>query len=205
MASSNPHFGSDNGAIASRLLAAAEQSPARKVAAPVDCWNPPLLGDLDLAILRDGTWRYQGSPIRRESLVLLFSRILRREPDRSYSLVTPVERWRIRVEDVPFVAVDFSVRGRAVDQEIEFLTNVGDRVIASAEHPIRIGDQPDRGAYPPYVEVRRGLEARLDRKTYHRLAEFVEDAEGDAGRIPGVRSAGVFFPLLPSDCPGGVG
>src|SRR5690606_29155449 len=65
---------------------------------PVDKWNPPLSGDLDMQIRRDGSWWYQGTPIERPALVRLFASILKREGD-DYFLVTPVEKWRIRVDD----------------------------------------------------------------------------------------------------------
>ena len=49
---------------------------------PVETWNPPLSGVMDLRIARDGTWFHQGAPIQRSTLVRLFSTILRRDPGR---------------------------------------------------------------------------------------------------------------------------
>jgi len=72
---------------------------------PVDC------GDLEIRIARDGTWFYRGSPIARLPLVKLFASVLRREADGLYWLVTPVERGKIDVEDVPFLAVALTVKG----------------------------------------------------------------------------------------------
>ena len=63
-------------------------------------WNPPFCGDLS-----DGTWFYMGTPIGRQPLVRLFSTILKREAEK-YFLVTPVEKVGIRVDDVPFLAVE---------------------------------------------------------------------------------------------------
>src|SRR5687768_14730187 len=71
-----------------------------------------------LAIARDGSWWHQGSPIRRMPLVKLFASVLRREADGSYWLVTPVERGRIAVEDVPFVAVELAASGRGERQQL---------------------------------------------------------------------------------------
>jgi hypothetical protein len=80
---------------------------------PVDRWHPDHCGPSDMRIARDGTWFHQGSPIGRAAMVRAFSRILRREPDGGYVLVTPVEKLDIEVEDAPFVAVELSrVRGR---------------------------------------------------------------------------------------------
>src|SRR6267142_5734022 len=67
-------------------------------------------GEIDIRIGRDGTWFYHGSPIGRKPLVRLFASVLRREGD-DYLLVTPVERGRIVVDDVPFTAVELDVSG----------------------------------------------------------------------------------------------
>ncbi len=73
---------------------------------PVDRWNPPFCGDIDMEIRADGTWFYMGTPIGREALVRLFSTVLRRDEDGKTYLVTPVEKVGIRVEDAPFLAVE---------------------------------------------------------------------------------------------------
>ena len=59
-------------------------------------------GEIDIRIGRDGTWFYHGSPIGRKPLVRLFASVLRREDDGDYWLVTPAERGRIKVDEVPF-------------------------------------------------------------------------------------------------------
>ncbi len=151
-----------------------------------------------MRIARDGAWHYRGSPIRRESLTRLFARILRREADGSYCLVTPAERWEIEVEDVPFVAVDFEVEERDGEAAFAFETNVGDRVVAGSEHPVRIVRGPD-GAHVPYVRVRGGLDARLDRKSLVRLVERCRHEPRSGAREFGFRSAGVWFALAESD------
>ncbi|WP_322853379.1 DUF1285 domain-containing protein [Marinobacter sp. X15-166B] len=68
---------------------------------PVDTWTPELSGDIDIRITRDGQWLYRGVPLKREAITRLFATILRREEDGEYYLVTPVEKWRIQVEDAP--------------------------------------------------------------------------------------------------------
>ena len=79
------------------------ESPA--AAAP----RPPQLfcGDIDIRIAGDGTWFHEGCPIGRLPLVKLFASVLTRDDDGDYWLVTPVEKARIRVDDVPFVAVSW--------------------------------------------------------------------------------------------------
>ena len=86
---------------------AAEAQGAFAKGLPVEQWNPPFCGDLDMRIAADGTWHYLGSPINRPELVRLFARVLRREGDR-YFLVTPVEKVGIVVDDVPFLATEMT-------------------------------------------------------------------------------------------------
>ncbi|SFG98982.1 hypothetical protein SAMN04488020_105237 [Palleronia marisminoris] len=169
-------------------LADAARAASKGGMPPVEKWDPPFCGDLDMQIRRDGTWFYQGTPIGRHRLVRLFSTILKREGD-AYFLVTPVEKVGITVEDAPFIAVDFTVD----DGTLTFQTNVGDRVGADADHPIRV-ERDESGEPSPYVMVRNGLEARIDRKSFYRLVDRGE-VEGDWF---GIRSAGTFFPIVPA-------
>ncbi|RVV97026.1 DUF1285 domain-containing protein [Mesobaculum littorinae] len=164
---------------------------------PVDKWDPPFCGDLDMHIARDGTWFYQGSPIGRMPLVRLFSSILKKEGD-AYFLVTPVEKVGITVEDAPFVAVDFEAHAEAGAQSITFTTHVGDVVTAGPDHPIRVVRDAETGEPAPYVEVRRGLEALIDRKSFYRLVEIGETAPHEGVDWFGLRSGGVFFPVIPA-------
>ncbi len=164
---------------------------------PVHLWNPPYCGDLDIRIARDGKWWYLGTPIGREELVKLFASVLKLEDGRHY-LVTPVEKIGITVDDAPFVAVDFRVEAPGPDQRIVFETNVGDETVAGAENPIRVVRDPETGEPSPYVHVRRGLEALIDRKSYYRLVEIGEIAEHDGADWFGLRSGGVFFPVIPA-------
>jgi hypothetical protein len=160
---------------------------------PVHAWNPPYSGDMDLQITRDGTWVHEGRPILRAELVRLFSTILRKDAHR-YVLVTPVEMWGITVEDVPFIATDLEASGSGENQELRFETNVGDAVVASADAPIRIdlsGEEP-----APYVMVRAGLEARIDRKTFYRLIDLGVEWELDGENWFGIWSHGHFFALM---------
>lgn len=178
-------------------LAAAAKAAGRKGPPPVHLWNPPFCGDLDMRIARDGTWFYLGTPIGRPALVKLFSGILKMEDGRYY-LVTPVEKVGITVEDAPFVAVDFTVDGSGADQAIRFVTHVDDEVTAGPDHPIRVERDATTGEPAPYVMVRRGLEARIDRKSFYRLVEIGEHAQHEGARWFGLWSQGAFFPLIPS-------
>ncbi len=174
-------------------LAVAAKAAARKGPPPVHLWNPPFCGDIDMRIARDGTWFYLGTPIGRAELVRLFAGIIRRDGD-AYFLVTPVEKVGIRVEDAPFVAVDFN----PVEGGLEFVTNVGDRVVAGPAHPVRVVRDPVTGEPSPYVLIRRNLEALIDRKSFYRLVDLGEVEVVDGVEWFGVRSGGIFFPVIPA-------
>ena len=165
---------------------------------PVHEWNPPFCGDIDMRIARDGAWYYEGTPITRPGLVRLFSTILRKEGERHF-LVTPVEKVGITVDDAPFVAVDFEREGAGEGQILRFETNVGDHVTAGPDNPIRVERDGDTGEPAPYVHVRAGLEALIDRKSYYRLVDICDHADHEGRSWFGLRSAGAFFPVIPSD------
>jgi uncharacterized protein len=159
---------------------------------PVERWNPTHCGDSAMRIARDGTWYHEGSPIGRPAMVRLFSTILRREPDGSFVLVTPVERLAIEVEDAPFVAVELKSDGEGEARSLAFRLNTGDVVVAGPHHPIRL--KPGEDGPHPYVEVRTGLQASVARPVYYELAEL---ALGEGARPPGLWSDGMFFALEP--------
>jgi hypothetical protein len=155
----------------------------------------PVCGAFPIRIARDGTWFYHGSPIGRKPLVRLFARVLARQPNGEYWLVTPYERGRIEVDDVPFVAVLCAVRGAGEAQELVFTTNLDEEIRADAEHPLIARGTVDAPA--PYLVVRPGLEARLARAVFYQLAELATERESGGDRVMGVWSAGRFFPLEP--------
>lgn len=154
---------------------------------PMDC------GDLGMRIARDGTWFFRNSPIGRLPLVKLFASVLRREGD-DYWLVTPAERGRIAVDDVPFVAVALDVEGEGRDQALVFRTNLDDIVTADADHPLRVAERAS-GEPIPYLLVRNGLEARLARAVFYQLVELGAEERLGAEMVFGVWSRNQFFRL----------
>ena len=174
----------DNTVSDAASLAAAAGRASKNGAAPVHLWDPPFCGDLDMEIRADGSWFYQGTPIGRPAMVRLFATILKREGD-DYFLVTPVEKVGIRVVDAPFIAVDADIGDSLI-----FTTNVGDTVTAGPDNAIEMRGTTDEPR--PYVHVRRGLWALIDRKTFYRLVEAA--TPDDQGRLV-LRSGGSVFPL----------
>jgi hypothetical protein len=167
------------------------QAGATAKARPVERWDPPYCGDIDMRIAADGTWLYRGSPIAREALVRLFASILRREPDGRHVLVTPVEKVGIDVEDAPFLAVEVAAAGAGADRVLNFRTNVGDIVAAGPGHPLRFDTERGTGGLKPYLAVRGGLEALATRALAHELIAMADDKDG----APGLWSGGLFFPF----------
>jgi len=147
-----------------------------------------------MRIARDGTWFYRGSPIGRQPLVKLFGSVLRREPDGTYWLVTPAERGRIEVEDVPFLAVALTAEGEGRTQRLIFRTNLDEFVTAGPDNPLRV-ETAARGGPVPYILVRDGLEARLARPVFYDLVDLGTEERFEDAAAFGVWSEGMFFRL----------
>ena len=166
--------------------------PKAKGLPPVDKWNPPFCGDIDMRIAADGTWYYQKTPIGRPALVKLFASVLKKEGDK-YFLVTPVEKVGIAVDDVPFLAVEMSC-GSDETQTLTFRTNVDDVVTAGPRHALRFEQEPS-GGLRPYLHVRRDLWAKVTRALFYDLVELGEEREFGGRSMFGIASGGEFFPM----------
>jgi uncharacterized protein len=160
---------------------------------PVERWNPPFCGDLDMRIAGDGTWFYMGTPIGRAALVRLFSTILKRE-DGKHFLVTPVEKVGIRVDDAPFLAVEMQTQQDARGRLLRFRTNVDDWVDCGKGHGLRFEVAED-GGLTPYLHVRADLWAKVTRALYYDLVDMGEERVVDGEAMFGVESGGEFFAM----------
>jgi uncharacterized protein len=171
---------------------------AAKGPPPVDRWNPPFCGDLDMRIAADGTWFYLKTPIGRPALVKLFASVLKREGDR-YFLVTPVEKCGIQVEDAPFLAVEMNVEEGPNGSILHFRTNVDDWVACGPEHPLRFEPEPGTGGLKPYLHVRRDLWAKVTRALAFDLVELGEERDVGGKPMFGVVSMGSFFAMADAE------
>ncbi len=160
---------------------------------PVERWDPPFCGDIDMKIDTDGTWFYQKTPIGRPALVKLFSSILKREGD-NYYLVTPVEKVGLIVLDAPFLAVELKVED-ADQQKLVFRTNVDDWVTAGPGHALKFIPESGTGGLKPYVHVRRDLWAKVTRALFYDLVALGEERDVAGKRMFGVASNGEFFAM----------
>ncbi len=175
----------------SRLsLAEIAELAAQRRLPPVDQWAPTRFGHSEMRIARDGRWYHQGGLIARETMVRLFSSILRRDPDGRHYLVTPIEKLEIEVEDAPFIAVEVKSEGAGKDRRLAFRLNTGDLIIAGPDH--RLSFEDAQGEPHPLLEVRGGMQALVSRAAYYALAEW---AIADDQEPIGLWSNGAFFPM----------
>jgi uncharacterized protein len=165
---------------------------------PVERWNPPFCGDIDMRIAGDGTWFYLKTPIGRLPLVKLFASVLKREGDK-YFLVTPVEKIGIQVDDAPFMAVELAVEEGATGRVLNFRTNVDDWVRCGPEQALRFEPEAKTGGLKPYLHVRRDLWAKVSRALFFDLVELGEEREVEGRAMFGVMSMGAFFAMAPAE------
>lgn len=157
---------------------------------PIEQWTPELSGDMDLLIARDGQWIHEGTAITRHQLVQLFARILRREADGHHYLVTPVEKWRIRVEDCAFLVVAASLE----EDGWMLTTNVGEQVTLGAQHRLVVTPTP-AGERIPQLDLAHGVAARLGRNVFYQLVEQGQRRQLSDGTWLGLESGGYWQPL----------
>jgi hypothetical protein len=186
----------DLAALISR--AAGDTGDGKRGLPPVEKWNPPFCGDIDMEIRADGTWFYMGTPIGRAPLVRLFSTVLRRDDDGKTYLVTPVEKVGIRIVDAPFVAVEMNASVRDGQAMLTFRTNVGDVVEAGKQHLLRFVIHGDNNELKPYLHVRGRLEALVSRAVMYELVELGEVVDVDGVAMFCLRSGGEVFPVMPA-------
>lgn len=136
---------------------------------PVDQWNPHVASDSLMVIKADGRWLHDGGIIRRPAMIRAFSSLLWRDAQGQHWLVTPHEKQAIAVEDAAFIATDVSAEGGS----LAFRLNTDELVVAGPEHRLIARGDPDTPAL--YLQVRHGLEARLNRSTWLQLVELADN------------------------------
>ncbi|GAA5135177.1 DUF1285 domain-containing protein [Thalassotalea piscium] len=144
------------------------KSQADKKLPPVELWDPPYCGEIDLIIKADGSWFYNGTIFKRLALVKLFASVLTRE-ENEYFLVTPVEKVKITVEDTPFLLTQW----HWLDEEqttIVASTNLDDTFEINHEHPIEVNEDGELS-----VTVRRNLPAKVHRNVYYQWVNIAKE------------------------------
>ncbi len=155
---------------------------------PVELWNPPYCGEMDIVIKADGSWFYNGTVFKRLSLVRLLSSVLKKEND-EYFLVTPVEKIKISVEDAPYVLTQWQWQNE-LKQSMIVATHLNDEFILNSEHKMRCDDSGQL-----YVTVRRNLEAKVHRNVFYQWVDLASEVPTESGTSLVFTSANQEFTL----------
>ncbi|MCG7529858.1 DUF1285 domain-containing protein [Psychrobium sp. MM17-31] len=135
---------------------------------PLEKWSPQSCGAMDMQIKANGEWWHNGSEIKRDKLILLFSKVLCVE-EGVHCLKTPVEKIEIEVEDAAFMVVDYQLDG----DQLKLVTNIGDVVVVSKDYPLTLDDEK------LYLGLWRGLKAKVNRNVYYDLVELALSQGGE--------------------------
>ncbi|MBU2925898.1 DUF1285 domain-containing protein [Colwellia sp. 4_MG-2023] len=155
---------------------------------PVELWNPDYCGEMDLQIKANGDWFYAGSIFKRPALVKLLASVLKKEQN-DYYLVTPVEKIKITVEDVPFVLTQWRWQDDSKSTMV-VTNNVGNEFILDDNHPITSNDNGEL-----YVTVRRELLAKVHRNVYYQWVDLAKEVNTGKDTELIFNSAGYQFSL----------
>lgn len=154
------------------------QSGHKRSIPPLEQWHPKHCGAMDLLVKANGEWWHEGQLIKRQALVDLFSSVLWKEQGKFY-LKTPVEQIEIQVEDEPLFINQVDVVEIGHQNYIQLTTTHQDIVIVDAEHPIFMREYA--GELRPYVHVRFGINALIQRAAFLHLVELGELSENAQG------------------------
>ena len=150
--------------------------------------------NIQMARRSDGVWYHEGRAFQRKSLIKLFAGVLRKEGEK-YFLLTPAEKLKISVDDAPFVATLLEVFDENEQQALVFTTNLGDKIVADKQHPIRVEIDTLNGKPRPYILFHDGLEALISRTAFFDLANLAEAVERDGRSYLTISSMGTIFEL----------
>ena len=154
------------------------QSGHKRSIPPLEQWHPKHCGAMDLLVKANGEWWHEGQLIKRQALVDLFSSVLWKEQGKFY-LKTPVEQIEIQVEDEPLFINQVDVVEIGQKNYIQLITTHQDIVIVDAEHPIFMREYA--GELRPYVHVRFGINALIQRAAFLHLVELGELSDNAQG------------------------
>ena len=161
----------------SQYLKNAQSSHKRSIP-PLDQWHPKHCGAMDLKVKANGEWWHEGQLIKRQSMIDLFSTVLWKEDGKFY-LKTPVEQIEIEVEDEPLFVNSVEQIQLEGLHYIQLSTTTQDVVIVDQEHPIFMREFD--GELRPYVHVRFGINALIQRASFFHLVEMGELMENQQG------------------------
>lgn len=146
---------------------------------PLEQWQPKHCGTMDLKVKANGEWWHEGQLIKRQSLLDLFSTVLWKENGKFY-LKTPVEQIEIEVEDEPLLVNQVDRVELDGLTYIQMTTTNQDVVIIDHDHPIFMREYA--GELRPYVHIRFGINALIQRSTFFHLVEMGELIENQQSK-----------------------
>ncbi|WP_407411227.1 DUF1285 domain-containing protein [Acinetobacter sp.] len=167
----------------------------KKAIPPLVQWNPQHCGKMDLKVLANGEWWHEGQLIQRKALTDLFASVLWKQGQKFY-LKTPVEMIEIEVEDEPLLiqsAAQVEIEGKSY---IQLMTDHDDIVIVDEAHSIFMREY--QGQMRPYVHVRFGINALIERAAFFHLIEMGQLLETDQGTTILQLQSGDFYLQLQS-------
>lgn len=156
-----------------KLLSSIHQQEQKSLP-PVHLWKPSICGEIDIHIDSEMRWFHEGRPFEREALVRLLASILVMEGD-AYYLVTPQEKMRIRVDDVPFAIINMQQNDAQPPQKV-LISNTEDLI--TLKEPSQWELREYQGAMIPYVCVRQNLWARVNRTVFYQMIDAAEPQDG---------------------------
>ena len=154
------------------------QTSHKRSIPPLEQWHPKHCGKMDLKVKANGEWWHEGQLIKRQALLDLFTSVLWKENNKFY-LKTPVEQIEIEVEDEPLLInqVDqIEVNGK---KYLQLTTTNQDIVLVDEAHPIFMRQYLSE--LRPYVHVRFGLNALIQRHAFFHLIEYGNLIENEQG------------------------
>lgn len=162
---------------------------------PLESWHPEQVVDMDMVIKANGEWWHEGGKVTRQSLVSLFASVLWLEVsddgEKHYYLKMPAQKFRIKVEDVPFVINDVGIVQQQGVNWLEFTTTTGDVVRLDDQHQLQLRQlASDPSQTRPYMLVRNGLEALISRNVFYHLIELGKLTENNGETILSLNSGG---------------
>lgn len=175
------------------LTLAALQQQLEKKQSPIEQWDPPFCGDIDIRIQADGQWLYQSSPIGRLALVRLFASVLVLESG-EYFLKTPVEKVRIQVDDAPYLIQSWRWQTTEKGRILIAITNLNDEVMPGPDHQVTLRRYQEQ--WVPYVTLWRQLTARVSRNVFYQwVSEALEQPDATATTELQLQSGNYAIPL----------
>ena len=154
------------------------QSGHKKSIPPLEQWHPKHCGTMNLRIKANGEWWHEGQLIKRKALIDLFSTVLWKEDGKFY-LKTPVEQIEIEVEDEPLLVNQVDRVEISGQDYLQLCTTTDDVIIVDEAHPIFMREY--EGELRPYIHVRFGINALIQRASFFHLVEMGKLKENEQG------------------------